>query len=437
MNIFTTIWEKIKTFGRWCKKKVKQIAFTLGLIGIATAATITPITPNEIAWRGFTDNLMAIEYKHQGQKVDDLKNLKGIWEPNEQDFEKVYQYVYGYDLVVWQKLDGTEMCPLYKTPEGTWERTDLIPIWQASFNRAKEQGEMDQEMSKALRGGILNNIVNNNRYGSYSPISFNKSINLRELLIGLISEVFAAGVEVEDHFAITGGNIDLKDHTPDTTGTGWTSIYFDTDYLYIADTPNRLYISAVSGGYSAGNVCEADDVMSEADVEVKITTVNAESGDDYSQILCRIQDADNFYALQWSGSASEIVEWTGGSEVERIDGPGIANGSIVELHCEGDSIKAYDDTVEIIDYTDSTHSAAGKVGIGAGNIFDLGADCDGQAMDDFYATTLEGAAEGTNMQINIGDTWKDIDSMKINIGDVWKDIANMWINIGDSWKVIY
>jgi len=45
--------------------------------------------------------------------------------------------------------------------------------------------------------------------------------------------------------------------------------------------------------------------------------------------------------------------------------------------------------------------------------------------------------EGTNMQINIGDSWKEIDSMKINIGDVWKDVSNVWINIGDVWKEVY
>ena len=44
---------------------------------------------------------------------------------------------------------------------------------------------------------------------------------------------------------------------------------------------------------------------------------------------------------------------------------------------------------------------------------------------------------GTDMQINIGDAWKDIELMKINIGDSWKDVAGAWINIGDSWKLIY
>jgi len=44
---------------------------------------------------------------------------------------------------------------------------------------------------------------------------------------------------------------------------------------------------------------------------------------------------------------------------------------------------------------------------------------------------------GTNMQINISDSWKEIDAMKINISDSWKDVAAAKINIGDSWKDIF
>ncbi len=36
--------------------------------------------------------------------------------------------------------------------------------------------------------------------------------------------------------------------------------------------------------------------------------------------------------------------------------------------------------------------------------------------------------------INIGDTWKDVDSMQINIGDTWKDVEYVLINVGDEWK---
>ena len=51
-----------------------------------------------------------------------------------------------------------------------------------------------------------------------------------------------------------------------------------------------------------------------------------------------------------------------------------------------------------------------------------------------YYTASGGS--GTNMQINIGDAWKEISAAKINIGDTWKEVAGMQINIGDTWKTI-
>ncbi len=47
------------------------------------------------------------------------------------------------------------------------------------------------------------------------------------------------------------------------------------------------------------------------------------------------------------------------------------------------------------------------------------------------------SAGGTNAQINIGDSWKEISAMQINIGDTWKPVAGAQINIGDAWKTIF
>ncbi|MBA7465158.1 hypothetical protein ES707_00320 [subsurface metagenome] len=43
----------------------------------------------------------------------------------------------------------------------------------------------------------------------------------------------------------------------------------------------------------------------------------------------------------------------------------------------------------------------------------------------------------TNMKINIGDTFKDVDEIKINIGDSWKTVTKIQINIGDVWKTVF
>lgn len=68
--------------------------------------------------------------------------------------------------------------------------------------------------------------------------------------------------------------------------------------------------------------------------------------------------------------------------------------------------------------------------------WDTGLEYDGYYIS-IYAV-WEAAAAGTNMQINIADTWKDVASAQINIGDTWKDVVTgTQINIGDTWKTIF
>jgi len=51
--------------------------------------------------------------------------------------------------------------------------------------------------------------------------------------------------------------------------------------------------------------------------------------------------------------------------------------------------------------------------------------------------TYTEATSGTNIKINIGDTFKTVSAIKINIGDSWKSVTAAKINIGDSWKSIF
>ena len=38
------------------------------------------------------------------------------------------------------------------------------------------------------------------------------------------------------------------------------------------------------------------------------------------------------------------------------------------------------------------------------------------------------------MNVNIGGTWKEVDSAFVNIGGTWKEVEGIWTNIGGSWK---
>ena len=63
-------------------------------------------------------------------------------------------------------------------------------------------------------------------------------------------------------------------------------------------------------------------------------------------------------------------------------------------------------------------------------------DSSGTRTFSIYATYTPGAA-GTNIKINISDTWKDVSEIKINISDVWKSVAGASANIGDVWKKVF
>ena len=55
----------------------------------------------------------------------------------------------------------------------------------------------------------------------------------------------------------------------------------------------------------------------------------------------------------------------------------------------------------------------------------------------FVVTELVSAPAGTNMQINIGDSWKTVTGLQINISDTWKTVTKVQVNIGDSWKTVF
>jgi hypothetical protein len=83
-----------------------------------------------------------------------------------------------------------------------------------------------------------------------------------------------------------------------------------------------------------------------------------------------------------------------------------------------------------------------KLYIGAGEganpgYFDDMAFFNRALTSDEVGTLYSDGVTGTNMQINIGDTWKTVDSMQINIGDSWKAVTKAQINIGDTWKSIF
>lgn len=55
----------------------------------------------------------------------------------------------------------------------------------------------------------------------------------------------------------------------------------------------------------------------------------------------------------------------------------------------------------------------------------------------YFVYTPAPAGDGTNMQINISDVFKEVDSLSINIGDSWKSVESVQVNVGDTWKSVF
>lgn len=184
-------------------------------------------------------------------------------------------------------------------------------------------------------------------------------------------------------------NTILDSHTPDV-GTGWTQIIevinSGTSRLRVRANVDQLRRNTCYT--SEGALYEADDVISSADYEVRVRQVNGDIGDDPSILAARIQDPNNMYVLRWNESAAYLHKRVGGVWTT-IAGPagGISDGSTVILKVDGTTISAIDDSNTILSVTDSSHSAAGKAGVGMGAVVVSGDDCSSQRLDDFEVYT--------------------------------------------------
>jgi len=157
------------------------------------------------------------------------------------------------------------------------------------------------------------------------------------------------------------------------------------------------------------------------------------------------------YFIVWSGGAAGSVTDTGNAMA--TDGTfyhlvGTYDGSDVRLYVNGSEVGTGDSFTGNINDT-TTAIKFGTDSPGGSNYFNGTIDEIGlwnRGLTSAEVTSLYNgdsglaypfAAAGTNMQINIGDTWKEIVGKQINIGDAWKEVAGAQINIGDTWKEIW
>ena len=54
-----------------------------------------------------------------------------------------------------------------------------------------------------------------------------------------------------------------------------------------------------------------------------------------------------------------------------------------------------------------------------------------------FAVEVPAGATGTDMKLNVGDSWKTVTAVKVNVGDSWKPVTKVQVNVGDTWKEVF
>lgn len=210
--------------------------------------------------------------------------------------------------------------------------------------------------------------------------------------------VFADTVNFNDTFT-AGADQNLDAHTPDT-GTSWTQVINTgtVDLRVVASSDN---LQAGDCGLNDGAAYTADATYSGADYYAQVTMTTGDTLDDYNYIGVRVEADGDGYWLRFNNNVilsedlAQIHKRVAGSwsTVGSPAGSQIANGSVVKFEIIGSALKVYDDGAEIISTTDTSITAAGKAGIGMGDIGAVsGADCSTQVLDNFSVTVIEAAA---------------------------------------------
>ena len=241
---------------------------------------------------------------------------------------------------------------------------------------------------------------------------------------------------------------------------GFNSIFgklvFGADYSIIAgaddgsanpnhsgfsETETEKFFGAGPGGWTDDEVwfrfqsitANKDDNATAATIE--FTTDGTDNGTDVQTAIYGVDEDDH-------AAPTTFAEWNtdhGIHTTAKVD------WDFATLYGAGDKITT-DDFADVIDELLARGSWS------TGNDIGIHIDDDGGAQYSYrtiamyenttytepvLSLTIEAAPAGTNMQINIGDVWKDVEAMQINIGDSWKAVEGVQINIGDAWKVIY
>jgi len=181
----------------------------------------------------------------------------------------------------------------------------------------------------------------------------------------------------------TGSFENITSHVPDI-GTNWTQpINIGGCGMRANSTLERS-----TCGANDGSVLLANASSTPQNVLISVEASSVDNSTNPSFVVCRYQDTNNFYAVQYTTSASTLYVKSGGTWTSLDSGAAVANGSDLEFECSDDSFIFRDDGVDVLTATDSTHSSAGPSGLGIGAIRVSTDDATNQEFDNFSVDEL-------------------------------------------------
>jgi len=230
-----------------------------------------------------------------------------------------------------------------------------------------------------------------------------------------------------------------------TTLEGDYAVTIDTDAVDYATNTDFIVLN----NQSVSRNSDGDDT-----VRTLLYNKYSYKGSKPSSLIFLATDSSNFYVLKLSTDYSTnsqkatLSKYVSDTETELAtynwddEGATVFKGIKITVATSLITVSFYEDkTFTTADATtltsDDTTYTTGKVGylINNSDVADQGTQ-EAEFLCD-YLQYYDAGTSGTNMKINIGDTFKDVDSMKINIGDSWKDVNSASVNVGDSWKTVF
>lgn len=195
--------------------------------------------------------------------------------------------------------------------------------------------------------------------------------------------VTVLGVGFEDSFTETEG-ITLAEHTPDV-GMQWIKlIQINLGTLKVDPVDDALITG--SGEENSGVLYVADtgyDYQG-ADYQVEIRIINNGKKENPVFLAARVLDENNMYAVKLTKEETALYKKIDGAWYSIATTGAVADGSIVKFSVTGNILSVADDfNGEILNYSDSSITEAGKAGIGMGALINLDDDLANQIVDSF------------------------------------------------------